>query len=207
MRKTVMLIGVVVVTVMAIGGLTVSSQQPKLTGSIALKGNDEAEYARMAKESLDDAVKAALQVVPGKVLEVELENEDGYLVYDVEILKADRQIVDVKIDAGTGKFLKLDNERNDGENEAKYAAKAKVSLDDAVKAALQVVPGKVLEVELENEDGHLVYGVKIVKTDKQIADVEIDAETGKLLKQNNDDNDDDDDEENSENEDEEGGER
>jgi uncharacterized membrane protein YkoI len=70
----------------------------------------------MAKVSLDEAVKAALQSVPGKVLKVELEDEDGYLVYGVEIAKADRQIADVKIDAGNGKLLKIDQDRNDGKD-------------------------------------------------------------------------------------------
>ncbi len=116
MRKTGIVIGVAVAAVLAIGGIAVSSQQAKPTGSIAVKGNDEAGYAGMAKVSLNEAVKAALQSVPGKVLKVELEDEDGYLVYGVEIVKADRQIADVKIDAGNGKLLKIGNDRNDGDD-------------------------------------------------------------------------------------------
>ncbi len=116
MRKTGIVIGIAVAAVLAVGGLAVSSQQAKLMGSIAVKGNDEAGYAEMAKVSLDEAVQAALQAVPGKVLKVELEDEDGYLVYGVEIAEADRQIADVKIDAGTGKLLKIDPDRNDGDD-------------------------------------------------------------------------------------------
>ncbi|MFZ2418742.1 MAG: PepSY domain-containing protein [Smithellaceae bacterium] len=115
MRKTGIVIGIAVATVLAIGGLAVSSQQSKLTGSIAVKGTDEAGYADMAKVSLDGAVQSAIQAVPGKVLKVELEDEDGYLVYGVEIAKADRQIADVKIDAGNGKLLKIDNDRKDAD--------------------------------------------------------------------------------------------
>ncbi|MHB8909071.1 MAG: PepSY domain-containing protein [Syntrophales bacterium] len=116
MRKTGIVIGGAVVVVLAIGGLAISSQQAKLTGSITVKGNDEAGYAEMAKVSLDEAVHAALQSVPGKVLKVELEDEDGYLVYGVEIARADRQIADVKIDAGNGKLMKIDQDRNDGDD-------------------------------------------------------------------------------------------
>ncbi len=117
MRRTGIVIGVAVATVLAVGGLAVSSQQQaKLTGSIAVKGNDEAGFPGMAKISLDEAVKAALQAVQGKVLKVELEDEDGYLVYGVEIAKADRQIADVKIDAGNGKLLRIDHDRNDGDD-------------------------------------------------------------------------------------------
>jgi uncharacterized membrane protein YkoI len=116
MRRTGIVIGVAVATVLAVGGLAISAQQARLTGSIAVKGNDEAGYAGMAKVSLDEAIQAALQAVKGKVLKVELEDEDGYLVYGVEIAKADRQIADVKIDAGNGKLLKIDHDRNDGDD-------------------------------------------------------------------------------------------
>ncbi len=116
MRKTGIVIGVAVAALLAIGGLAVSSPQAKLTGSIAVKGNNEAGYPGMAKVSLDEAIQAALQAVQGKVLKVELEDEDGYLVYGVEIAKADKQIADVKIDAGNAKLLKIDNDRNDGDD-------------------------------------------------------------------------------------------
>jgi uncharacterized membrane protein YkoI len=76
---------------------------------------DEAGFAEMAKVSLDYAVNAALNAVPGKVLKAELENENGYLVYGVEIAKADHQIADVKIDAGTGKVLKIEKNQKDSE--------------------------------------------------------------------------------------------
>lgn len=54
-----------------------------------------------------------LNQVPGKVLKAELENENGYLVYGVEIVKADKQIADVKVDAGNGKILKVDVDQKD----------------------------------------------------------------------------------------------
>jgi len=46
-------------------------------------------------------------------LKAELENENGYLVYGVEIVKADKQIADVKVDAGNGKILKVDVDQKD----------------------------------------------------------------------------------------------
>ncbi len=110
---TTVISGVVLVALIAIGG--VSAQQAKNTGSIQVKSEDEAGFAGMAKVSLDSAVSAALKAVPGKVLKAELENENGYLVYGIEIAKADHQIADVKIDAGNGKILKIDTDRNDNE--------------------------------------------------------------------------------------------
>jgi len=116
MKKMMTIIGGVVLTALiAIGG--VSAQQAKHTGSIQIKNDDEAGFAGMAKISLDSAVNAALQAVPGKVLKAELENENGYLVYGVEIAKADRQIADVKVDAGSGKVLKIEADQKDSEGQ------------------------------------------------------------------------------------------
>ena len=114
MKKTMTLIGgVILATLVAIGGAF--AQKANHTGSIQITGDDEAVQAEMTKISLDSAVSKALKAVPGKVLKVELENENGSLVYGVEIAKADHQIADVKVDAGNGKVLKIDADQNNHE--------------------------------------------------------------------------------------------
>jgi uncharacterized membrane protein YkoI len=115
-RKTMTAIsGFFLMALIIIGA--VSAQQTKHTGSIQIKSDDEAGFAGMAKISLDSAVKVALTAVPGKILKVELENENGYLVYSVEVVKANRQISDVKIDAGDGRVLKIETDQKDSENQ------------------------------------------------------------------------------------------
>jgi hypothetical protein len=112
MKKISTIIGsIVLTTFIAIGG--VFAQQAKHTGSIQVNNDNEAEYASMATISLDSAIQTALNQVPGKVLKAEIENENGYLVYGVEIVKADKQIADVKVDAGNGKILKVDVDHKD----------------------------------------------------------------------------------------------
>ncbi len=49
------------------------------------------------------------------------------------------------------------------------------------------VPGKVLEVELEREDGGSVYEFKILRKNGRVQEVEADAATGKILKIEDDD--------------------
>ena len=52
-----------------------------------------------------DARAAALVAVPGAVVaDVDLDEEDGYLVYEVE-LRQDRTEFDVVVDAGSGEIL------------------------------------------------------------------------------------------------------
>ena len=55
--------------------------------------------------SLEVILENVRQTYPGKVLEVELENEDQQIVYEMEILGDDGVIKEIYIDAKTGKQL------------------------------------------------------------------------------------------------------
>lgn len=67
--------------------------------------NEAAALKSLATISPDQARAAALAAAPGTVAKVELGNEHGNVVYDVEITKADGTVADVTIDAGNGKVL------------------------------------------------------------------------------------------------------
>jgi uncharacterized membrane protein YkoI len=113
MRRYGVVIGVVLGILLAFGSVVLKAEQADYTGSIKVKDQNEATFSEMAKISLDSAVNEALKQVPGKVMKAELENENGYLVYGVEIAKADHQIYDVKVDAGNGKVLKIDQDKKE----------------------------------------------------------------------------------------------
>jgi len=53
-----------------------------------------------------------MNAVPGKVFEAELELEDTLAVWQVEILNAEKQMVEIEIDANTGEILsqEIDND-------------------------------------------------------------------------------------------------
>ena len=86
----------------------------KTYGSIQIKSDDQAGIVGMAKIPFT-RFKTVLTAVQGKILRIELENENGYLVYGVESVKSDCQIVDVKVDAGDGKVLKIETDQKDSE--------------------------------------------------------------------------------------------
>ncbi len=58
------------------------------------------------------AQEIALQRVPGKVLHVDLDLENGVLVYEVFILTSDNRIFEVEILAKSGRILKVDQEND-----------------------------------------------------------------------------------------------
>lgn len=49
----------------------------------------------------------ALQQVPGHVVKAELEYDGGSVIYEIEIRSRDGQKYEVKVDANSGKVLKV----------------------------------------------------------------------------------------------------
>lgn len=72
------------------------------------KAADAAEEAALAKLATVDkaaATSAAIAAVPGTAGTTTLENADGYVVYQVEVTKADSSVVEVVVDAGNASVL------------------------------------------------------------------------------------------------------
>ncbi|MDO9150077.1 MAG: PepSY domain-containing protein [Methylotenera sp.] len=59
---------------------------------------------------LEKIIKLAKEIKPGEVLETELERKKGRHIYEVEILDAHSQVWEIKLDAKTGKLIKLELE-------------------------------------------------------------------------------------------------
>ena len=73
---------------------------------------EAAQYQKLARITADQARSAALASVPGTATSVELENEDGNLVYGVTVKVAGGE-KDVKVDAGNGKVLQVEQDEQD----------------------------------------------------------------------------------------------
>ena len=84
-----------------------------IQGTIPVQEGDD--YADLAEIGLEEAQRAALAEVPdARVTEAELDEEDGFLVYEVELLTdaeaSARQEVEVVVDAGDGSILRVERE-------------------------------------------------------------------------------------------------
>ena len=124
--------------ILAAGALATVLTLGALGGGAALAsgGNDdnvtsgsvqapEREFENEAREDMNlgqraglnasDAAKAALASQPGKVTKVELDDEEGYVVYEVEIIDNNGVEHDLKVDAGNGDILKAET---DNDNDA-----------------------------------------------------------------------------------------
>ena len=85
-------------------------------GTIRIQKQSESQFPSMATISMDQAVQQALAAIQGQVLKAELEDENGFLVYGVELVTAENAIVDVKVDAGSGMVLAMNQDKADNED-------------------------------------------------------------------------------------------
>lgn len=143
-----------------------------------------AEAQPKPKVSKSQAEKTALARVKGDtVLSGEYEHESGKYIWSFDI-KAGNQIKEVWVDPNTGKVLKISTETPANEKKEKSEEKesAKVTKAEAEKIALKAVPGgKVMEAELEHESGMFIWSLD-VKSGKEIKEVWIDPQSGKVMK-------------------------
>ncbi len=77
-------------------------------------------------------------------------------------------------DKGKGK-------KDESKETVEMAAKAKVTIDEAIKIATEKVPGKVVEAELEKKHDTLVWEVEVVTEENKVLEVHIDAESGDVI--------------------------
>lgn len=75
------------------------------------------EFAKHAKISQQQAEAAALAVMPGKVVKARLDDEDGYLIWQIDVHHA-KGTTEIAVDAGNAKVLAAESEDDpEGGNE------------------------------------------------------------------------------------------
>ncbi len=83
-----------------------NDENPTYTSSITTPDTEnENGLDALATVTPDDVIAAAQTATGGTATHAELENENGNVVYDVEVALADGTSVDVKVDAGNAAVL------------------------------------------------------------------------------------------------------
>ena len=172
-------------------------------GGVVVAGNAGVSLAAESKGllTIEEAKAIAVKSVGGKVTEIELDREKSGAIYEVEVQSAGIEY-DLDIDAKTGKVLRTDqddrdgddrDDRNDDDDVIVTDAKT-ISEEAAIAIAMKQAKGTVAKVELDNDDGRVVYEIEI-KDGMYEYDFDIDAVSGDVLKfekdHDDDDNDDD----------------
>jgi uncharacterized membrane protein YkoI len=84
-----------------------------IKSSIQIKGDiSELEEKISAKIDASDVIKIIKKEQNGKIINIDLENEDGNLVYKAEVLN-DKVLTDFIVDAGNGQILNKQIDKSD----------------------------------------------------------------------------------------------
>lgn len=95
-------------------------EAPMKPGSIPV--SKESALASLAKISLTDAVKAALESNAGTAVAAKLEEDDGFLIWEVAIVSQGAK-VEIDVDAGDGKILATEKADHEGEEKGEKKSK------------------------------------------------------------------------------------
>ena len=88
------------------------------SGSIRISNDAPVTLANQAGISAAAAGETALTALPGKIIEIKLDDENDFLVWEVEVVDSQGQITELMIDAGDGRLLAADQEtEHDSEDE------------------------------------------------------------------------------------------
>lgn len=115
-----MLIGKTLVAAVFLVPLTISVAVPAFAEENAEAGENqvnETQAIMNAKISIADAIRAAETESKGKAVESGLNDENGAVSYQVEVLMPDGKRTDVFVDLDTGKVLKMAAAESDEGNQ------------------------------------------------------------------------------------------
>ncbi|MDM5226780.1 PepSY domain-containing protein [Cytobacillus sp. NJ13] len=135
--------------------------------------------------TVEEAKKIALSEAEGRVESIELERANGKQYYDIDIENG-KEDFDIKIHALDGEVISINKDRDDDDDDNDQSEKEVngeniISEQKAIEIAEKEVNGTLKEIEIDEDNEQILYEVEL-KTNKGEADVDIDAETGKILK-------------------------
>lgn len=89
-----------------------------LVATPALADRDDHDRARLALEAgeilpLSDILASAAAVRPGRVIEIELERDDGRWVYELELVSPEGRLYEMEVDASSGIVLEVELDRDE----------------------------------------------------------------------------------------------
>ncbi|MGB5453696.1 MAG: PepSY domain-containing protein [Sedimenticolaceae bacterium] len=89
------------------------------SGSIKVGDANEQAMAKLAKLDAANALQIAAQAAPGKVIELQLDEENGFLIWEVTQMTPKGEELQLKLDAGDGRLLAAelgDADHNDADD-------------------------------------------------------------------------------------------
>ncbi len=156
--------------------------------SVAHARNANYTELQGAETDIAAAIAIAQGAAPGKVMEAELESEDGQLVWEIKVIGEDNVRTKLELDAGTGEIIEQESKQKKGKGKDKGKRMKTamdsdaIGIDQAIEIASGQTDGLVVEAELERKrGGNAVWEIEMVGADNNTTEIEIDAKSGDIL--------------------------
>ncbi len=102
-------------TAFATGAIPLPSEVKSSSVKLPRGVESQVAFAKYARITQQQAEAAALAVQPGQVVKAKLDDEDGYLVWQVDVKHA-KGVTEIAVDAGNGTALAAEAEDDDQEH-------------------------------------------------------------------------------------------
>jgi uncharacterized membrane protein YkoI len=99
-------------TALATGAISLPDEVKSASIKLPRGVESQAEFAQHARVTQQQAEAAALAVMPGQVVKAKLDDEDGYLVWQIDV-KHPKGVTEIAVDAGNAKALAAEAEDDD----------------------------------------------------------------------------------------------
>ncbi|MFG2503514.1 PepSY domain-containing protein [Streptomyces sp. NPDC048441] len=175
-------------TALAATGDDGSSDAAAKKSSVQLKDGDRDDAkentveVKAAKVTAADAIKAALASQSGTAVSAELDDEDnGGLVWDIDLLGKGSTWHSVQVDPGTGKVLGSHTERDEDGDASRVGDALKgasITAEDAAKAA--AAKGTVTSVDLDDDGTAGAWEAETSNAKGAESDWKVDLRSGKV---------------------------
>lgn len=132
--------------------------------------------------SLLQAIDAAEAAFPGRAIDAQSDTDAGIAHYEVEIITPQGSHVEVHVDATTG-VARLHKDRGPvSAQDQQQLDASKITLQQALDAALRHTPGTAIEADLGHENGRSVFAVDVLTAAGLRVEIQLNPEDGNVLR-------------------------
>lgn len=132
--------------------------------------------------NLEQAIAAVTKAVPGKVMDIEIDDGDGAGArYEAEVLTANGEEAEVWVNAANGQANLHQNDGPAKRKDKKRAEEAQISIEQAIAAATAHTAGKAVKAKLDSHWGKTTYEIDVLQADHTVMEVKVNAVDGKVI--------------------------
>lgn len=165
-------------TLAALGGTGIVSLALIAALAQAESRDDSVQYNVASSLEIDmaDAASRAAEAVDGKIIEIELDADDGDTIWEIELVNDASQVITIEVDGKSGQVLSTSKDDDTALNHAEA-----LSLAKAIEVVTAVENGALIEAELEQKRGELIWEIESLGPENQETEYRVHAETGEIL--------------------------